>query len=133
MSPEIAELIRYRLERAREALEEAELLLGAGHGNSAVNRLYYAAFYAASAALLAKGLSSPKHSGIRSLLHREFVRPGLLPVDLGKFYDQLFDSRQKGDYADLVRFDEEEVRPWVPRARELVERLGSLAEHGPGP
>ncbi|WP_025322880.1 HEPN domain-containing protein [Deferrisoma camini] len=132
MSPEVEALVRYRLERSSEALEEAELLLGAGYGTSAVNRLYYAVFYAASAALLAKGFSSPKHSGIRSLLHREFVRPGLLPVAFGQFYDQLFDSRQRGDYADLVRFPVEDVRPWLPRAAELVRRLRNLAEQGCG-
>jgi len=43
--------IRYRLGRAREALDEARLLLEADHLATAVTRIYYACFYAVSALL----------------------------------------------------------------------------------
>jgi uncharacterized protein (UPF0332 family) len=49
-------LIDYRLEQAREAVCDAELLLDADRYRAAANRLYYACFYAASAALLTKRL-----------------------------------------------------------------------------
>jgi len=39
---------------------------------------------------------------------------------LGQLYSRLFDSRQKGDYADLVRFDIEEVRSWFEEAQNFV-------------
>ncbi len=51
---DINALIEYRLEEAREALADAELLLKAERYRSAANRLYYAAFYAAVAVLLTK-------------------------------------------------------------------------------
>jgi len=120
-----ATLVRYRMARARESLEEAGLLFETGHTNTAVNRLYYAAFYAVSAALLARGFSSSKHSGVRALLHRELVRSGLVPRELGRFFDTLFDSRQKGDYADLVSFEASDVEPWFALARDLVDALES--------
>lgn len=41
MKPEQIELICYRLERARESMDEARLLLNNGHLNTCVNRLYY--------------------------------------------------------------------------------------------
>jgi len=100
MKEETRTLITYRLERARESLEEANILLERGYGNTFVNRLYYACFYAVSALLLTKGLSSAKHSGIRSLFHQNFVKSGLVKTELAQFYDMLFDNRQKGDYAD---------------------------------
>jgi uncharacterized protein (UPF0332 family) len=127
LSAERAALVAYRLERARESLEEAALLLAAGRGNAAVNRLYYACFYAVAAALLARGLSSPKHAGVRSLFHRHLVKPGTVPAERGKFFDLLFNSRQKGDYADFVRFDPDDVRPWVEKAREFVASMEALA------
>lgn len=120
-------LIAYRLERAKEALEEAKLLLDKGYGNTFVNRLYYACFYAVSALLLAKDLSSAKHSGVRSLFHQNFVKFGLLDVELGHLYDRLFDNRQKGDYQDLVRFDLEQISPWYNEAEQFVERVSQLA------
>jgi len=127
MKQERKTLIVYRLERAKEALEEAKLLLEKGYGNTFVNRLYYACFYAVSALLLAKDLSSAKHSGVRSLFHQNFIKPGLLEIELGHFYDKLFDNRQKGDYQDLVRFDLGEISPWYDEAEQFVERVSDLA------
>ncbi len=54
MKEETRTLVTYRLERACEALEEADILLERGHANTFVNRLYYACFYAVSALLLTK-------------------------------------------------------------------------------
>ncbi|HUT45676.1 MAG TPA: HEPN domain-containing protein [Sedimentisphaerales bacterium] len=45
-------LIALWLEKAEEALASAQLELNAGHTNFAVNRLYYACFYAVTALLL---------------------------------------------------------------------------------
>ena len=43
-------MVRYRVDRAREALQEAALLLEAGHTTAAVNRQYYAWCYTRVAA-----------------------------------------------------------------------------------
>ena len=56
MTLEEAALVRYRLERAREAIDEARLLFETGHLHTYVNRLYYACFYAVSALLFTPGL-----------------------------------------------------------------------------
>lgn len=45
-------IVTYRLERAHETLKEADYNTDGGYYNAAVNRLYYACFYAASALLL---------------------------------------------------------------------------------
>lgn len=136
MKEEIFTLINYRLERAAESLEEARIFFDRGHGNIFVNRLYYACFYSVSALLLLKGLSSAKHSGIRALFHQNFVKTGLVDKELGRVYDKLFDNRQKGDYADLVRFDMDEVREWYHEAKmflDAIEKIINLSEHDPEP
>ena len=114
MKEEVAVLVDYRFERARQSLEEARLLMDGGHGNACVSRLYYASFYAVSALLLSKGLSSSKHSGVRSLFHQNLVKPGLIDVRLGRLYDDLYDSRQKADYVDMVKFE-------ITKAGQLLE------------
>ena len=43
--------IRYRLERAKETLLEVNSHLSNGFWNTAINRMYYACFYAVSALL----------------------------------------------------------------------------------
>ena len=126
MTEETRTLVRYRLSRAKEALEEAVLLLESDHTNTFVNRLYYACFYATSAVLLAKGLSATRHSGIRVLFHQHIVKPGLLSISQGQIYDKFFDSRQKGDYADLTHFEVTEVQPWLDEARAFVGDVEAL-------
>ena len=56
-------LVQYRLERADETIKEAELLAKEAHYNAAINRLYYASFYATTALLVANGFSTSSHSG----------------------------------------------------------------------
>jgi len=126
MKEETRILVNYRLERAKESIEEAKILMERGHINTFINRLYYACFYAVSALLLAKGLSSPKHSGVRSLFHQNFVKSGLIGIESGQFFDKLFDNRQKADYSDLLRFNIDEVRHWYGETEEFVATIENI-------
>jgi uncharacterized protein (UPF0332 family) len=76
-----AEVVLYWWTKARESLASARRELEAGAHEFAVNRLYYAAFYSVSAALLERQLSFKKHSGVRAAFHREFIKTGLLEVE----------------------------------------------------
>lgn len=121
-----ADLVEYRLARARETLEDSRLLADAGRWDGCVNRLYYACFYPVSAILLQEGHSSPKHTGVRGLFNRRFVKTGRVPVPLSRFYNELFRHRQRSDYADLVHFEGDEVQAWLSEPERLVEQLASL-------
>lgn len=77
-----------------------------------VNRLYYACFYAVSALLAAEGLSSSKHSGVRSLFNENFVKTGSVEKSLARVYNDLYERRQESDYVDFVEFREEQVTLW---------------------
>ncbi|MCH9021556.1 MAG: HEPN domain-containing protein [Planctomycetes bacterium] len=103
MNEEERALIGYRMDRAREALNEAQLLLDHDHTHTSVNRLYYACFYAVSALLINKGFSTSRHGHLRSVFHREFVKDGSIPTVMGKHFDKLFQNRQKSDYSDYAR------------------------------
>lgn len=58
------DLIKYRREKAREAIEDARILFERERLFSSVNRIYYALFYQVTALLKTKDLSSPKHTEI---------------------------------------------------------------------
>jgi len=64
----------YWMEKAEESLESARLEYSQGHFGFCINRLYYAAFYAVSAVLAARGLKYGKHAAVRASLHRDFVK-----------------------------------------------------------
>jgi len=126
MTKEERSLIKYRMERAYETLDEAKIMFDAGRINTYVNRLYYACFYAVSALLLTKGLATSKHSYLRSLLHRDFIKTGAIPADLGIHFDLLFNSRQKGDYSDFVIFKAEDVSGWLKFTEKFIDHIDRL-------
>jgi uncharacterized protein (UPF0332 family) len=122
------DLVLYRMTRAKETLEDARILADTGRWNACVNRLYYACFYAVSALLVRHGLSSSKHTGVRSLFNRHYVKTGKIPKDLARIYNDLFERRQEGDYIDFVSFLESQVLPWISEAEKLVEHVRRLTE-----
>ena len=60
-------VVKYLWEKSEEALVSAHREIKAKSYSYAMNRIYYAAFYAVSAALLDRNESFSKHSGVRSL------------------------------------------------------------------
>jgi uncharacterized protein (UPF0332 family) len=77
---------------------------------------------------LAEDHSSPKHSGVRALFDQHWIAPGRLPKEMGRLYRQLFDSRQKSDYADLVTSESLEIQAWVGDANVFVRRIAEAIE-----
>ncbi len=50
--------------------------------------------------------------------------------EMGRFYDKIFDNRQKADYADLVAFLPDDVGPWMQQAKEFVSAVNKLITAG---
>lgn len=119
-------VVSYRMENAHRTLDEVAFHIRQGFYNTAVNRLYYACFYAASALLVHEGIETKTHSGVRQMLGMHFVRTGKLSIRLSKFYTDLFDNRQTGDYEDFIYFDEETTSELYPQAVEFVKAIEEL-------
>jgi uncharacterized protein (UPF0332 family) len=58
------DVVKYRLERARESYSEAEIMRDGKKLFATVNRLYYAAFYAISAYFVQQNMRIFTHSGL---------------------------------------------------------------------
>ena len=128
MSNATNELVNYRLQRAYEALEDARILAKAARWNTCVNRLYYACFYAVSALLIQNGLSSSKHTGIRSFFNRHYVKTGKVTKEMAQIYNDLFERRQESDYLDFIHFEESEVRPWISNAEAFIKHIETVID-----
>ena len=94
---DISILIANNTEKARNTIIQAEALYNIQQYIGAVNRGYYAMFYAALAILLTKGLGTSKHSGVISLLDREFVNKRELDPVWSKKLRNAFNLRSWGD------------------------------------
>jgi uncharacterized protein (UPF0332 family)/predicted nucleotidyltransferase len=115
---------------ADEALASARADFSAGRRRSAINRAYYAAFYAVSAVLLSQGRHFVKHTGVRTALHRDLVRPGLLAAEHGQAYDELFELRLTADYT-VTGIDADQAARSLREAEAiLVEMRRLLAAEG---
>jgi len=108
-SDERDELVRYRLERAHEALTEAMLLMEQELWHGSVNRLYYSMFYAAVALLATRDNFPKTHKGVRQQFSLLFLATGIIPEDLGLAYSELFERRHSGDYDDFASIEGEVV------------------------
>ena len=115
------DLLKYRINRAKETYEDAQILADNNKWNSTINRLYYAAYYAISALLLSKNIISKSHNGNKQAFSNHFIKERIIPKQYGKIFAQLFTWRQKGDYDDLFDFDKEKILPYFEPVKNLIE------------
>lgn len=95
-------IVAYRKEKAYVTLKEAEDMIDTAHWNLAIQRLYYACFYMASALLMSRGFNARTHNGVVGLLGQNFVSTGLLTKEEGRLYSRLLQNRITGDYNDFL-------------------------------
>ena len=122
-SSDTNDLIQYRITRAKETLQEVDAMVENEFWNAAVNRLYYSCYYAVSALLLKNEIKSQTHSGTRQMLGLHFIQTEKLNRNLGKFYSDLFEKRQTGDYDDFIEYDKETLNYLIPLANELIKEV----------
>ena len=105
MNGKSGDYINYRINKSKETLADAILLSENERWNSAVNRLYYSAFYLVSTLIHQKGSKAESHNGTKTQFNLHFVKSGLVSLEHGKLYANLFDWRQESDYADFIDFE----------------------------
>ncbi|OFZ19321.1 MAG: hypothetical protein A2Z20_04110 [Bdellovibrionales bacterium RBG_16_40_8] len=115
------ELANYRIEQAKESLDEANFLFQGNKSlRSVVNRLYYAHFYAISALLIFEKYSSSKHSGVLAYYNKNFIKTKAFDAELGKATNRLFEMRNRGDYREFVQFDHDEIADLIEKTNKLI-------------
>jgi uncharacterized protein (UPF0332 family) len=120
------DIIEYRRNKASDTIIDARILFERKRFFSAVNRIYYALFYEVTALLGTKNISSPKHTGIKSLFFIHFIKTNIVDKEIGKFYSRMFDLRQDGDYDDFIVFEEEKVKTWLELAEKYIKILDQI-------
>lgn len=122
MTPEVSD----HWQRAVQALRTAEVLVESDPDASA-SRAYYAAFHGASAFFALQQQTFTKHTAVESAVHRDLVKPGLWPVEVGAAFSWLANLRYTGDYGGQEHVLPEDARVAVERARLILETVRSTA------
>lgn len=77
-------LVAYRIQRAYETLREAEVMIRESFYNAAINRLYYACYYATVALLLKYDIQTQTHNGVKTMqavsCRRNDTHPSFFPA-----------------------------------------------------
>lgn len=116
-------LVSIRLERGREDLSAARLLIREGKYRIAVSRVYYAIFMVATAALITLGVSRSKHSAVESAFGQYFIKSGILEPKYHAIYMKARDWREEADYSPTVAFTEQDALSILAEAEEFVARV----------
>lgn len=120
--------IQANMQRATQSLDAAKDLMKSEYYDFAASRAYYAAFYAASAALLNEGIDLSKHSAVISFVHQKFVKTGRLSKEQGKTLNWLFELRSVGDYGGTAHVAQADVEKAIQAADEFIVAINSLLQ-----
>ncbi|PKO21788.1 MAG: DNA-binding protein [Chloroflexi bacterium HGW-Chloroflexi-1] len=124
--PESKQEIGLYIDHARKMLEVAAHNIADGFYGSAINRAYYAIFYAANALLVTRGVARGKHSGVIAAFREQFVKPGLIEAEYSRVYGRVMDNRHVSDYEIELGVEAEVAGADLRDARRFVERAESL-------
>lgn len=115
--------VNYRIEAAKRTFDAAKVLHENGFFNSAVNRLYYALFYAVNALLTKNDMLTKSHSSTKSQFSLYFVKTGKFDKKHGVLLSELFDWRQKGDYENFFDYDSQIVESLFEPVLEMISEI----------
>ena len=104
------ELIKYRLEQTVKALEDAKLLIDNGSLSAAVNRVYYAIFFATTALALKHNYKTSKHQQLIGWFNKTFIKEGKVDKKYGWIIRKAFEYRSEADYGEYVNFSLNQVQ-----------------------
>jgi uncharacterized protein (UPF0332 family) len=124
----IKDYVNYKLQKAAVSIKEAKLLHENGMNETAVSRLYYAAFYAANALLTNDGLNAKTHTGTKSLLNKEYFLTGKLNTSFSDLYTMLMAKRHEADYESFAFIDKEQIPDWIEKTQEFINKINTLIQ-----
>ncbi len=128
------EIVRYRLEKSERTYKEALKIINDDFVEIVANRLYYSAYYAITALLIANGITVKSHSGVKAMFSLYFIKTHIIEKSYGVIFSTLFSLRMSGDYEDRRNLDmKTEVLPLVKPTKNLLDRVCELAKKSIAP
>ena len=117
---EIKALSNYRLEQAKDNLEEAVVLCNINKYKGASNRAYYAIFHSIKAILALEQTDFKKHSSVITYFNKNYVSTNIFSRELGKRVSNARYFREKSDYVDFYIITKEECEEQIETAKEII-------------
>ncbi len=120
MDEKAKELAKYRLERAKQDLKDAELLYKNKSLLAANNRAYYSIFHAIQAILSLERIDFKRHKDVIGYFNKNYISTEIFPKRLGRRIGQAFQIREDSDYDYKFIPQIEQTEYQVETAKELI-------------
>ena len=114
------------MEKARQALDDARLLLRHKRAEAAINRAYDAAFHAARAALLTEDETPSSHAGVKIPFSYPFVRTGRIPHATASTLAEAETMRNRADYDAFAVFELDAAADMINDVEQLIEAIADV-------
>ena len=114
-------LIKYRVDQAKEEISVVELLIRNNKLPDAVNRIYYGIFYSLLALGLKSGFETSKHQQLLGWFNKDFINTGKFDKKYGQILKNAYSNRLKGDYDSFTQFETDNVKLMFDEMKEFIE------------
>jgi len=115
------DVVRHRLNVAREDLDAAYLTFEAGKYRAANNRAYYSIFHTICAVLAKEGVAFKKHKDTLSYFNKNYVHPQIFPRELGRKIVKAEEIRHASDYDTFYIASKEITAQQIETAAKILE------------
>ena len=113
-------LINHNIQKAYQAIKDAEMLLNSRSFTGTLNRIYYGIFYIISALGIKYKYTTSKHSQLIGWFNKNFVRNNKVERKIGKIIYNAFEQRMESDYNPIAKFCYEEVVEAMENMKEVI-------------
>ena len=117
------EFALYRLARAKEEYETAELLYKENKLLAANNRAYYSIFYAIRAVLAIEKIDYKRHKDVLAYFNQNYVKTEIFPRQMGRRIIMASKVREDSDYDEKYEPSSEATSLQIETAKELIEMV----------
>lgn len=113
-------LAKYKIDRAVEEVDNANLLFENNRLKAANNRAYYAIYYALTAVLCLEPIAFKKHKDTIAYFNKNYVHTEIFPRDIGREVAKAEKVRHASDYDEFYIASREEAQRQIDTAQKLI-------------
>ena len=133
MTEKQKDLCVYRVNQAEETVQSAKLCKENHFYKDAINRAYYAAFYAIKAVLAVEGVDFKRHKDVVAYFNQHYVATEVFSKESGRSLARLQRKREASDYDDFYIASVEEAQEQnevaakiAAEVKEYLKEMGSI-------
>jgi len=114
------DLVKHRLNQAKENLEEAKILYNANKFKGANNRAYYSIFHSIRSILALEPIDFKKHKDVVGYFNKNYIKTEIFPKNMGRKIADATSIREDSDYDDEFVVKKEITESQIQTAEEFI-------------